>query len=891
MTDRTSKALSKLSYFLFLLLSLSFLLPAQTIAQSGLNATDLSRVQANDVSDTQLRSFINRAQQEGISIDEAFMMAQQRGLPSSVANQLRTRVQQLRLQQDTGRDEVTGTRDREDDISREFFRPERQESDEMRRTFGSQIFRQQQTEFTPTQNIPTPISYTLGAGDELAVHIWGDQTNTYRLPVNPEGSVMIDNLGPVFVQGLTVAEANERIIEQLRQIYSGLRPSSGEQTTFARVTIDRLRTIQVAIIGEAVNPGDYAIPSNSTVFNALYRAGGPDENGSYRRIRVIRNNEVAAELDLYSFLVDGLQLGNVQLRDRDVIQILPYQNRVEVLGEAKRNDLFFEMKEGEILDDLIRFAGYFTDRAYTRQFRVHRNTPTERRIITVQSNQMEQFEMSSGDVLHIDEILERFENRVSISGAVWRSGEFELKEGMTLYDLISEADGLRPDAFRTRGLINRMGDDYSLEQISFDVGAVLENPGRFDIPLKREDHIRIRSIHDMADERMLTIEGAVRSTGNYNFRTHMTLEDLILQADGFSDAASEARIEISRRVTGDASPERRSNMIAEIFTFDVTRNLELREEDRLFTLQPFDRVYVHRRPDYQVQRTVTIEGEVMYPGTYTIRDRNERVSDIIERAGGLTAEAYRPGVRLIRQHSAIDRPEIDLDFLSGEEIIDEERLGLGRSVTEERRLQEQREEERRMVERMEQEEDEEEAERSVERRRAELNRQGLRIEEDDTREVSDRDRRLQERRIGIDLDAILASPGSREDLFLRDGDVLRVPQELQTVAISGAVMQDVEVRFRDGASLSYYIDRAGGFATNAQKGRVYVVYANGDVDRRKRYIFGLIKSSPDMEPGAHIIIPAKPVRDRMNVGEVISISAAIVGMSTSLLIAIDRLAR
>ena len=860
---------------LLLTLFLFCLLPIQIQAQTtGLDASDLSRVQANEVSDAQLRTFINRAQQEGVSIDEAFAMAQQRGLPASQASQLRARVQQLRLQQDTGRDISADRSERDQDISREFFRPEREESETMRRTFGSQIFRQQHTEFTPTHNIPTPVSYTLGAGDELAVHIWGDQTNTYRLVVNAEGSVLIDNLGPVFVQGLTVAEANERIIEQLRQNYSGLRPSSGEQSTFARVTIDRLRTIQVAIIGEAVNPGDYSIPSNSTVFNALYRAGGPDENGSYRRVRVIRNNEVAAELDLYSFLVDGLQEGNIQLRDRDVIQIMPYQNRVEVLGEVKRSDLFFEMKEGETLADLIRFAGYFTDRAYTRQFRVHRNTPTERRIITVQSDQMEQFEMNSGDVLHIDEILERFENRVSISGAVWRSGEFELKEGMTLHDLISEADGLRPDAFRTRGLINRMGDDYSLEQISFDVAAVLENPGRYDIPLKREDHIRIRSIHDMADERTVTIEGAIRSSGSYNFRTDMTLEDLILQADGFSDAASEARIEISRRIIGDASPETRGNILADIYTFDVTRNLELREEDKLFTLQPFDRVFVHRRPDYQVQRTVTIEGEVMYPGTYTIRGRNERISDIIQRAGGLTADAFRPGARLIRQHTAIDRPEIDLDFLSEEEILDEQVLGTGRIDNHTER---------------EQSGNNNDSESSIEVRRAELNRQG--VLDDESVEMGERDRRHPERRIGIDLDAILASPGSREDLFLRDGDVLRVPQELQTIAISGAVMQDVEVRFREGESLRYYIDRAGGFAANAQKGRVYVVYANGDVDRRKRYIFGLIKSSPDMEPGAHIIIPAKPVRDRMNVGEVISISAAIVGMSTSLLIAIDRLAR
>jgi protein involved in polysaccharide export with SLBB domain len=866
-------------------------IPPESAAQAGLNASDLSRVQSQDVSDAQLRSFINRAQQEGVSIDEAFQMARQRGLPSSVASQLRTRVEQLRLEEDRDRDTAVRDRDPDADLRRDFFRPERQETEQMRRTFGSQIFRQQHTEFTPTQNIPTPVSYTLGAGDELSVHIWGDQTNTYRLVVNAEGSVMIDNLGPVFVQGLTVSEANERIIENLRQNYSGLRPESGDQTTYARVTIDRLRTIQVAIIGEAVNPGDYAIPSNSTVFNALYRAGGPGENGSYRKIRVIREDEVVAELDLYNFLVDGLQHGNVQLRDRDVIQILPYQNRVEVFGETKRNDLFFEVKEGETLSDLIRFAGYFTDQAYTRQFRLHRNTPTERRIVTVRSDEIDEFPVYSGDVLHVDEILERFENRVSISGAVWRSGEFEMREGMTLHDLISEADGIRPDAFRSRGIINRMQDDFTFEQIAFDVSAVLQNPDQFDIPLHREDHVRIRSIHDMADDRTVRVDGAVRNSGSFTYREHMTLEDLILQADGFSDAASEARIEISRRITGEAAPEQRGDLLADIYTFEVSRDLQLREEDRMFLLQPFDRVYVHRRPDYQTQRTIRIEGEVMYPGTYTLSNRNERISDIIERAGGLTAEAYMPGARLVRQHTAIDRPEIDLDFLSEDELINEERLGF--VSDREREAERRREQERRTAyESDEYNNNDEEDERSVERRRAELNRMGIRtLEEDEEEPLTDEERRLQERRIGIDLGTILAGPGTQEDLYLRDGDVLRIPQELQTVAISGAVMQDVEVRYRDGASLSYYIDRAGGFAENARKGRVYVVYANGDVDRRKRYLFGLVRTSPDIEPGTQIIIPGKPPRDRMNVGELVSVSAAIVGMTTSLIIAIDRLSR
>ncbi|MDR9367313.1 MAG: SLBB domain-containing protein, partial [Balneolaceae bacterium] len=668
-----------------------------------------------------------------------------------------------------------------------------------------------------------------------------------------------------------------RILQQLEQLYSGLRGDESEQTTFGRVAIDGLRTIQVSIIGEVTNPGDYTIASNATVFNALYRGGGPGEDGSYRTIRVIRNNEVVADLDLYNFLIHGVQSENIRLLDGDVIQVPPYNHRVEVKGELKRSDLYFEVKEDETLSDLIQFAGDFSDQAYTRQIRIHRNTSTDREIVTVNQDEFDTFEVQSGDVVYVDEILNRFNNRVSIEGAVWRGGVFELNEGMSLHDLIMEAEGLRPDAFRQRGLINRLRDDYSLEQISFNVSDVLENPSMNDIPLQREDQVVIRSIHELEDEQTVQVGGAVRQPGEYNFRNSMTLEDLILQANGFTDAASEARIEVSRRILGEAAPGQRGEQLAEIYTFNVSRDLQLSPEDNNFVLQPFDQVYIHRRPNYQVQQKVTIEGEVMYPGTYTISNRNERISDLIERAGGLTSEAYVDGARLVRQHSAIDRAQIDFDFLTSEEVIDPEQTGLSESGSESRDSTNQNGNEVSTT-------------GNIPQQRTQLNMQGFRSAENDSIQ-SRRQRAESESRIGIDLASILEQPGSRDDLFLRDGDVLRVPQELQTVAISGAVMQDVEVRYQSGANLGYYIDSAGGFATNARKKRVYVVYANGDVDRRKSYLFGLIKNTPPIEPGAHIIIPAKPDREGMNTGEIVSISAAIVSMTTSLIIALDRVAR
>ncbi|WP_234571706.1 SLBB domain-containing protein [Rhodohalobacter sp. 614A] len=874
--------MTKIRAFAFLFFSIVILVLSINVSYAqfgGLDSVDLGTLQSSDISDTQLRAAILRAEQEGITIDQALQMAQARGLSPAVANQLRTRIQQLQMDENF---EESGTGDlqqQEDEFSipQEFIRPERVETEEMRKTFGSQIFRYRETEFSPTLNVATPVNYTLGAGDELVINIWGDQTDTYRLIVNPEGSIFVQGIGPIFVNGLTIEEASDKIIGELERIYSGLGDEGPDQTTYARVSIERLRTIQVSIIGEVTNPGDYTIQSNSTVFNALYRGGGPGEDGSYRTIRVIRDNEVIAEMDLYDFLVEGLQTGNIRLRDRDVIQVPPYKNRVEVKGEVKRSDLYFEVTDGETLEDLLRYAGNFTDRAYTRQIRIHRNTSADRKIVTVNQNEYDDFPVQSGDLVYIDEILNRFENRVVINGAVWRSGEFELKDGMTLHDLIMEAEGLRPDAFMSRGLINRLRDDYTLEQISFDVSEVLQNPDVYDIPLKREDQVLIRSIHAINDEQSVQISGAIRQPGEYNFRDSMTLEDLILKANGFTDAASEARIEISRRILGEALPEQRGQQLAEIYTFDVSRNLQLRDQDRIFQLQPFDEVYIHRRPDYQTQQKVTIEGEVMFPGTYTIQNRDERISDLVKRAGGLTSEAYQQGARLIRRHTAIDRPEIEFDFLDSEEVVNEQQTGLTGRQGQENNQQEENQEKAEDTEILE--------------TRTQLNRDDLRSSQNDSLESENGGDSTADSRIGIDLATILENPGSRDDLFLRDGDVLRIPQELQTVAISGAVMQDVEVRYREGANMGYYISRAGGFAVNARKKSVYIVYANGDVDRRKNYIFGLIKSSPPIEPGAHIIIPAKANRVRMNFGEVVSVSAAIVGMTTSLIIALDRLAR
>lgn len=812
-----------LSSLLNCMFSLFLLLTIHSIplaAQVNLNANNLSNVRSVDISDEQLKSFLSRAQSQGISVDQAVQLAVSRGLPASEAQEIRNGL--AGLQDEVA---VTAAQDLgrlEQQIDSDTTSTEVVEYDTIRptiRIFGAELFRDRGINLTPSLNIPTPVNYQLGAGDQLIVTIWGDRTDQLILTVSPEGTVNLQNRGPIYLNGLTIEQARTRLMGQLSQLYSGLNPASGQPTTFAEITLGRVRTITVTVTGEVRGPGTYSISSLSTVFNALYASGGPNDIGSFRKIRVIRNNEIVAELDLYDFLLRGDQSDNIRLRDQDVIQVMPFEARVSIEGKILR-PAKYELKSNTTYNELISMAGGFTGDAYTRQVQIHRLTDTQRRIVTVPQELYGDFILQNGDAIRIPEILDRYENRVTLTGAVWRPGEYELKEGLTLSKLISEADGLRPDAFMSRGLINRVKPDLSFEQIAFNVKNILDDPAQYDIELHREDEIIIRGMRDLRDEAVVEIDGAVRDAGVYVWLENMTLQDLVLKANGFRDSAELSRIEIARRskdfsVTG--------NLVESIIVeLDGDLSVANRQMDRV-VLQPYDVVIVHRRPDFQVQQFVTIEGEVKYPGRYAIRGKNERLSEIIARAGGLTPEAYVPGSRINRQRSVIDRAQIEYNFLGDSELFD----GREESTS---------------------------------------------------------------TRIGIDLELALRNPNSRENLFVREGDVIRIPQIAQTVRVTGAVMQEVEVRYVPGAGYNYYINRAGGLNPRALRKRSYVVYANGDVDRSSRILWMTV-SRPDIEPGAEIVVPFKPERDRLSTQEVISISSMVIGMTTTLLIAIDRLSR
>jgi protein involved in polysaccharide export with SLBB domain len=539
--------------FIFLLSILAFFITvgpdlfAQGSANiNDLNAVNLTNVRSADISDQQLKTFITRASAQGISIDQALELAVTRGLSSSEASELRSRISGLQ-------DDVAVS------AAVDFDRLEQQlesdtassavqmiESPVRRDVFGSNLFRNQTFNLTPSLNIPTPSNYQLGAGDQLIITIWGDRTDQLALTVSPEGSVTLQNRGPVFVNGLTIEQAKVRLMGQLSQLYGGLRPASGNPTTFAEVSLGRVRTISVTVTGEVNIPGTYSISSLSTVFNALYASGGPNSIGSFRSIRVIRENAVVTELDLYDFLLRGDQTHNIRLRDQDVIQVMPFQARVSIAGEILRPALY-ELKESTTFQELVAMAGGFTANAYTRQVQIFRLTETQRRVVTVQQDLYDSVTLRNGDIITIPELLDRVENRVRIIGAVWRPGEFELKENMTLSELITSADGVRPDAFMSRGLINRVNEDLTFQQIAFNVSDVLRDPARFDVTLRREDEVIIRGLRDLRDESVVEIGGAVRDAGVFVWLTEMTLQDLVLKANGFRDTAALDRIEIYRR--------------------------------------------------------------------------------------------------------------------------------------------------------------------------------------------------------------------------------------------------------------------------------------------------------------------------------------------------------
>ncbi len=810
--------MKKNSFLFILLIILVIALVHPVLSQdSALEKMDFSNINVDELSDSQVRSFLNRAESSGMSENELEAEAINRGMPYSEILKLRQRINSLeendRSLSDTLLD-TTGERMeipvlKPDDIKQE------DEPESTSNIFGYDLFKREDLSFEPSTNIPTPENYILGPGDELMIEIWGASEQSYQKSVNPEGQITINNLGPVQVAGLTIEQATDLIINKLSVIYSGLR--GPDPNTFAQVTLGKIRSIKITIAGDAYNPGTYTLPSFSTVFNALYYAGGSAEIGSLRNIDVIRNNKKVAEIDLYDFLVKGEISQNIRLKDEDLIFIHPAAKMVSVEGAALR-PATYEIKENETFQDLIGFAGGFAPKAYTRQVKVHRITDWQRKILTVKKDLFDSFLLKNGDRITIEEIIERMENRVTISGAVYREGEYALDEPMYLTELIEEAGGLQEDAFLKRIAIYRLNEKNEITLREADLEKI-QNQTTDDILLQREDMVFISSVFDLRENQTIRIFGEVRQPGSFSFAENITLGEVIRKSGGFKESASLSKVEVARRIS-DRDAVSQQEKTTEVYTFKVDQDLLIDDEGAGFELHPFDMIFVRKSPAFNPQKTITIEGEVLFPGTYPITSRNERISNIVERAGGFTDQAFLPGASLTRKQ----------EFIGGQSQQDFQDMETDEFV----------------------------------------------IQQDDENNT-----------IGIDMEKILKKPYSIDDLILKEGDILHIPTQQQTVKLSGALLYPVSTIYQQNRSVRNYIARAGGFADNAKKGKVFVVYPNGSVNKTRNYL--LFKDYPKVEPGAEIIVPEKPDTEGRTLQETIAISSSLTSLALMIVTIINRL--
>lgn len=642
-----------------------------------------------------------------------------------------------------------------------------QNATDPRAVFGRNIFRGSALTFEPNENQATPENYRLGPGDEVIIDIWGENERSLREEISPEGNIMIEQVGPVYLNGLTIREANEKLRGVFSQMYAGV--SGEEPSSDVRVTLGRLRTIQVNVLGEVATPGTYRLSSFATVFHALYRAGGVTPIGGLRDIRVMRGGREVARVDVYDLLMNGRTSDDVRLEEGDVIIVPPYEQLVEISGNVKR-PMFYEMKPGESLGKLVEYAGGFTGDAYRNEVRLIRESGREYQIYSVREPNYASWMLEDGDAVTVGSVLDRFANRVEVRGAVYREGMYELGDEVhTVRGLIDRAEGLKGDAFPGRALLLREREDLTLEMVAIDLAGLMAGQVP-DIELQRNDILVIPSIHELEERGALTISGEVARPGAYPYAEHMTIEDLVVQAGGLLDGASTARIDVSRRIKDPQSTTPSSNL-GKIYSFSLKDGLVV-DGDAGFELMPYDIVEVRRSPAYRVQERVTLDGEVVFAGGYTLVKKNERLSDLVNRAGGLTPDAYAHGARLIRRMN-----------------------------------------------------DEERAVRETTLRMALQNQRGGDSLSMDKIQLNDY------YSVGIELDKALSKPGSDFDMVLREGDRLVIPQYVSTVSISGEVMYPNTVFYLKGKNLKYYVSQAGGYGLQAKKSRAYIVYMNGTVAR------------------------------------------------------------
>ncbi|MBP1639719.1 MAG: periplasmic protein involved in polysaccharide export [Bacteroidetes bacterium] len=782
--------------------------------------SSLKNMNVDNLSDAQVGQLVQQMQSQGISTGQIDQYAASKGASPEQAQKLKKRIVQYSGQEVKSGNRYQGTDNRSnltEDATINGPDPEKWRRDSIEaakpKVFGTEIFKNAAMNFEPNLRLATPQNYVLGPDDEVLIDIYGLSEVSHKLYVSPEGTIRIPLVGVINVSGLTIAEARRVIKNRMTATYKGL--ASGN--TSVSINLGNIRSITVHVIGEVAHPGSYTIPSLATVFNALYQSGGPKENGSFRDIQVIRNNQVIRTIDLYDFLVQGKQ-HDLRLQDQDVIKVLPYRNRVTLTGEVK-TPAIFEMKSGETLQDLITFAGGFTEKAYRQSITGYRNTLKEQSVVSIENGNFKTFKTEPGDSYTVGKLLNRFENRVQISGAVYRPGVYALKEGMKVKELLQLAEGLKEDAFVNSAVIFRKNNLGLSEVASFSPKEVLN--GQNDIALQREDSIYIGSVLDMKEKDFVYISGEVLKPDKYPFGEGMSLKDIIVLANGFKNKANVGEIEVYRQITDIKTLNENINK-AESFKIKMDSAME---NTATFKLKREDRVVVRPIFGAENMKEVTIEGEVIAPGNYVLKSKRQRISDLLIQAGGTSAYAYPQGAFLTRKHK-----KDDVDQKAMYQIKKDAALKVNSKTS------------------------------AID---------SLQMEKLDaiTSDIVD-----------IRLEKIIKHPGSKYDLQLEEGDVLSIPKQLETVNISGQVLRSTAVRYQSGKSLGYYISSAGGFSAKALAGRTYVVYPNGSVDATSHFLG--FRVYPKIKPGASIVVPLKPERKGMTTAETIGITSSVVTMAT-----------
>lgn len=758
-----------------------------------LSFTLCSMIYAQSMSDEQVIQYVKSAHQQGISQTQMGSELMRRGVTKEQLERIKRQYENEQKNASKPVDVNQGRRDlraapqetgtttgtiteatpKEEDPEEKILFPE-----DAKYVFGRDYFTNRSLSFEPNSNMATPVNYRLGPGDEIIIDIWGDSESTIRQVISPEGSITINKLGPVYLNGMTVEAAENHMRKVLSKIYAAIE----DNTSQIKLTLGQIRTIQVNIMGEVNVPGTYRLSAFSSLFHALYQAGGVNPIGSMRSIKVIRNGKIIADVDAYKYILQGKTGDDIRLMEDDVIIVPTYDCLVNISGKVKR-PMYYEMKKNESVATLLEYAGGFTGDAYEKSVQLLRLSGREKQIYNIDEMDFSIFKLNDEDDLSVGAVLDRFENRVEVIGAVYREGMYQIGNDVrTVKQLIDKAEGIRGDAFLGRIQLQREHDDLTLELIPIDLKGMMDGTAP-DVALSKNDILYIPSIHDLREEEVVVIHGLVARPGTYTFVNKTSIEDIIIQSGGLLEAASTARVDISRRIK-DPKGISPSNVIGQSFSFEV-RDGYLLEDGSYFYLEPFDEIYIRKSPTYHKQLNVGISGEILFEGDYALEKKNERLSDLITRAGGLTPDSYVKGARLTRQMS-----------------------------------------------------EEEKRRRSDAIRLAEQNQEdSISINNMDLSTVYS---------VGINLVEALKKPGSDADLVLREGDKLFIPAYENTIKINGAVMYPNTVSFKKGENMKYYLNQAGGYSDMAKKKKAYIVYMNGTVSRIKKGNTSLIEPGSEI---------------------------------------------